>query len=68
MAIKTSTFSGWRLSGEDARAFLEQIENPEPNILAQCAVEQGKELIDEYIKKGYASIKPIENEKNLDKA
>jgi len=34
MAIKTSTFSGWRLSGKDADAFLAQIREAKPNPLA----------------------------------
>lgn len=58
MAIKTSTFTGWRLSGEDAQAFLKQAENPEPNPFAQKAVEEGQKLAEEYIQKGFVSISP----------
>ena len=45
MAIKTSTFSGWRLSGKDADAFLEQVNNAKPNPLAQASLDRGRKLI-----------------------
>jgi hypothetical protein len=35
MAIKTSTFSCWRLSGKDADAFLKQINDFTPNPFQQ---------------------------------
>jgi len=44
MTIETSTFGGWTLSGEDARAFLEQIENSKPNPLAKAAMKRGDEI------------------------
>lgn len=56
MAIKTSTFSGWRLSGEDAIAFIKQVEEPTINQNAIKAVEQGRKLAEEYIFNGYVSI------------
>jgi hypothetical protein len=58
VAIKTSTFSGWQLSGEDAQSFLQQIENSQPNELAQASLKRGEKTLDEYLKKGYAVIKP----------
>ncbi len=58
MAIKTSTFSGWRLSGKDAEAFLKQISDPTPNPLAQAALERGRKLAEEYLAKGYVVINP----------
>lgn len=58
MAIKTSTFSGWRLSGKDADAFLEQINNAKPNPLAQAALERGRKLMAEYDQKGYVTFGP----------
>ena len=58
MAIKTSTFSGWRLSGKDADAFIKQINDPAPNFCAQAAVKRGQKLADEYLSKGYVSINP----------
>jgi hypothetical protein len=61
MAIKTSTFSGWRLSGKDADAFLKQIDNSEPNPLAQAALKRGFSLAEEYLEKGYVSFNPRKN-------
>lgn len=58
MAIKTSTFSGWRLSGKDADAFLKQINNPVPNPLAEIAIARGRPLAEEYLAKGYATFTP----------
>lgn len=56
MAIKTSTFSGWRLSGKDAEVFLRQANNPVPNPRAQAAVKRGKKLAQDYLAKGYVVI------------
>lgn len=63
MAIKTSTFSGWRLSGKDADAFLKQISDPAPNPLAQAALERGRPLAEEYLAKGYVTFSPRKKEK-----
>ena len=63
MAVKTSTFSGWRLSGNDADAFLNQINDSAPNPLAQAAVARGRSLAEEYLAKGYATFSPIKIEK-----
>jgi hypothetical protein len=62
MAIKTSTFSGWRLSGKDAEAFLKQISDAKPNPLAQTALEHGRKLMDEYDEKGYVVLYPRKDE------
>jgi len=60
MAIKTSTFSGWRLSGKDAEAFLKQISDPTPNPLAEAAMARGRPLAEEYLAKGYITFsRPI---------
>lgn len=56
MAIKTSTFSGWQLSGKDAEAFLNKINDPTPNPLAQAAFKNGRKLAEEYLEKGYVKI------------
>jgi len=64
MAIKTSTFSGWRLSGKDAEAFLKQVENPERNPVAQNAIKRGKKSAQEYLKKGFAVISSKKKEKS----
>ncbi len=65
MAIKTSTFSGWRLSGKDADAFLKQVNDPTPNPLAQAAIARGRPLAEEYLAKGYATFSPIKKEKQV---
>lgn len=67
MAIKTSTFSGWRLSGKDADAFLKQINNPVPNPLAEIAIARGRPLAEEYLAKGYATFTSLKKEKPLKK-
>ena len=58
MAIKTSTFSGWRLSGKDAETFLKQIDESRPNPLAQATFSRGQELAKEYLDKGCVYIRP----------
>jgi hypothetical protein len=58
MTIKTSTFSGWRLSGREAAAFLRQISNPTPNPLAHAALARGRPLAEEYLAKGYVTLSP----------
>lgn len=59
MAIKTSTFSGWYLTGEDADQFRRQINDPTPNLLAREAIRRGEGLAKEYAEKGYATIRPM---------
>lgn len=51
MAVKTSPFTGWRLSGKDAKAFLNQIETAQPNKLAQEALQRGRALYKKTINK-----------------
>jgi hypothetical protein len=58
MAIKTSTFSGWRLSGKDADAFMKQITDACPNTYALAASARGQKLAEEYFDKGYVTINP----------
>lgn len=55
MAIKTSTFSGWRLSGKDADAFLNQIKNQTPNPVARKAIARGRSSVEEFLSKGYTT-------------
>lgn len=57
MAIKTSTFSGWQLSGKDAEAFLRQINDPTPNPRAQAAIKRGQGLAAEYLATGQVKIR-----------
>ncbi len=58
MAIKTSTFSGWRLYGKDAEAFLKQVDDSRPNPLAQATFARGQQLAKEYLAKGCVHITP----------
>ncbi len=58
MAIKTTPFSGWHLSGKEAEAFIKQVEDTTPNPSAKLAIENGQELAKEYIKKGYIVLRP----------
>lgn len=54
MAIKTSTFEGWHLTGEDAVKFRKQIEeDTAPNKEAEASLIRGKKLSDEYVKNGF---------------
>lgn len=62
MAIKTSTFSGWRLSGKDADAFLNQIKNAKPNPRAQATLRRGEKLLREYQKTGRVILRPRKSE------
>lgn len=64
MTIKTSTFSGWRLSGKDAEAFffLEQIKNAKPNPLAQETLRRGEKLAREYLANGFVILRPTKKD------
>jgi hypothetical protein len=66
MAIKTSIFSGWRLSGKDADAFIKQINDSAPNLYAQAAIQRGQKLANEYFSKGYVSINPKKHTSSKD--
>lgn len=59
MAIKTSTFSGWQLSGKDAEIFLKQVENAKPNKRAQETLRRGEELMKQYDEKGFVMLRPL---------
>lgn len=67
MATKTSTFSGWRLSGKDADSFVDQVNNAKPNPLAQAALDRGRKLMSEYDKKGYVTLSPRKNSQKKNK-
>jgi hypothetical protein len=60
MAIKTSTFSGWQFSGEDAEAFLKQVNDSTPNLLAQETIQRGEKLAKEFLENGFVRINPKE--------
>jgi hypothetical protein len=44
MAVKTSTFTGWKLSGQDADAFVKQTNESQPNKRAQQALMRGRAI------------------------
>ena len=58
MAVKTSPFTGWRLSGKDAEAFVRQIDESQPNVRAQHALLRGRALCKQISEKGYSSVTP----------
>ena len=59
MAIKTSTFGGVTLTGEAAKAFRKQFLShpPRPNAAAIAALAEGRRLLKQMEKKGYATVK-----------
>jgi hypothetical protein len=58
MAVKTSPFAGWRLSGRDAEIFSEQVDNSGLNPKAQDALARGRALCQQIEKCGYSSVNP----------
>lgn len=58
MSVKTTIFGGITLSGEDAKAFKRQITYGRPKKAAREAYARGSELVAEYNRKGYATIRP----------
>lgn len=57
MSVLTSTFGGVRLSGDDAKKFLRQVNYGKPKKAAQEAAKRGEEMLKEYNEKGYVVIK-----------
>jgi len=57
MAVKTSPFTGWKLSGKDADAFLKQVNESVPNQRARDALERGRALSKRIAEKD-CSVKP----------
>ena len=58
MAVKTSTFSGWHLSGKDADVFLSKIQDKTPNPRAVKTLLAGKKLLNEFDKTGSVILRP----------
>ncbi len=58
MAIKSSTFGGVTLTGEDAQQFLKQIKHGRPKKSAAQVLAQGRQMMKEFDKKGYVTIVP----------
>ncbi len=57
MSVKSTTFGGVRLSGEDAKKFIHQVTHGRPKQAARDAYDRGKPLVSEYNGKGYATIR-----------
>ena len=58
MAVKTSPFTCWRLSGKDADDFIRQLDEGRPNILAQESLSRGRVLCEQISRHGYSSVRP----------
>jgi len=58
MAVKTTPFTCWKLSGKDADAFVRQLDESQPNKRAQEALSRGRLLCEQMSKYGYSSVKP----------
>jgi len=58
MAIKTSTFGGVHLTGEDAEKFRRQVKYGRPKKAAKEALERGRILLQEFDEKGYVTLYP----------
>ena len=56
MSVKTSTFGGIYLSGEDAKKFVTQVRHGRPKQAAKDAARQGKVMVDEFNSKGYVTL------------
>lgn len=59
VTIKTSTFGGWRLSGDAAIAFQRQIKRKRSKAelkKLKDSLEKGKQMLSEMEEKGYATI------------
>jgi len=52
MSVKTSTFGGVRLSGEEAEKFARQVKYGRPKQAAQESVRRGVVMLDEFEKTG----------------
>lgn len=58
MAVKTSAFTGWKLSEEDAEAFLKQVDEGQQNERAQAALVRGRALCKQISERGYSLVEP----------
>ena len=56
MSVKTTTFGGVHLSGEDARKFLNQVRYGRPKQAAKDACAHGLPMVKEFMEKGYSTI------------
>jgi hypothetical protein len=58
MSVHSSTFGGVRLSAEDAKKFKDQVTYGRPKQAAVQSFVRGKKLADEFVKQGFAKLKP----------
>jgi hypothetical protein len=58
MSIKSSTFGGVHLSGEEAEQFIKQLRDEKPKQAAIDSFHRGQKLLKEYHKKGYVTFCP----------
>jgi len=59
MAIKTSTFGGVHLTGEDAEKFRRQVKYGRPKKAAHQALAEGRKYLKEFEEKGYVTFYPL---------
>lgn len=57
MSVKTSTFGGVTLSGEDAKQFLRQVKYGRPKRAAVEAAKEGEKMLKELNKKGHVVVR-----------
>lgn len=67
MAVKTSTFSGWRLSGKEADTFLKQVKESPSNPRAREAFANGLPMAEELLSKGRVVFKSTSSTKKQKK-
>lgn len=60
MSVKSSTFGGVRLSGEEAEKFRRQVAYGKPKAAAHTAAERGRIMLKEFNTQGYVRIVPKE--------
>ncbi len=58
MSIKSSTFGGVHLSGEDAEQFIKQLYDEKPKQAAVDSLHRGQKLLEEYHEKGCVTFYP----------
>lgn len=56
MSIKSSTFGGVRLSGEDAEKFRKQVAHGRPKKAAKESAKRGESLLREFNENGYVRL------------
>lgn len=62
MSVKTTDFGAVRLSGQDAKKFVNQVVYGKPRKEAVASYKRGERLVAEFREKGYATIARSNNE------